>query len=186
MLISRVKSSILLATDVFLMQIRRLSYQALFEDSRWRHRRIASLIYELSMGYYLWTEARLKKNPRDWKFVQEHSLKPSEKIQQVAERARTMATTLWFEARPGHSATQQRDDIIATGQFTLCYSLILYVHRLEKKYEEEKKLLPPHLAALQTRMLADWEKFQVDPLWMVTGNHFAVQPPSTVSIDPTT
>lgn len=181
MLTARVKSSILLATDVFLMQIRRLSYQALFEDSRWRHRRIASLVYELSAGYYPWTEARLKKNPRDWKFVLENRLIPSEKIRQTAESARTMATTLWFETRSGHSANQQRDDIIATGQFTLCYSLILYLHRLEKK-----KPLPPHLIALQTRMLADWEKFQVDPLWMVAGNHFAVQPPSTVSIDPTT
>jgi len=186
MLTARVKSSILLATSVFLMQIRRLSYQLLFEDSRWRNRRIASLIYELSAGYYPWTEARLKKNPRDWKFVQQNHLTPSEKIQQTAESARTTATTLWFETRSGKSANQQRDDIIATGQFTLCYSLILYVHRLGKKYEDEKKQLPPHLAALQTRMLADWEKFQSNPLWLVAGNHFAVQPPSTVSIDPTT
>ncbi len=164
MLVARVKSSALLATSVFLKKIRSLSYELLFENNGWRNRRIASLIYELSQGYYPLTEARLRKNPDTWNFVKKKGLIPSPEIQKVAESARTMPTTLWFEARKDKTAAQQRDDIIATGQFTMCYNLLLHLNLLD---DPQTHPLPPYLTDMQARLLDDWEKFQKNPHWKV-------------------
>jgi hypothetical protein len=163
MIRARVDSTVILAADVYLKQIRRLTYRLFFNDPRYENRRSASLIYELSRTYYPRTEALLrdKKDQTEWQCVQAWKLFPSDAVQDVAEKARLMKTTLWFD---GTDAAGQRDGIIATGQFTMCYNLLLYLGKVERHLPGQ---FTRSLLDLRNRMLDDWNKFQENPAWMI-------------------
>lgn len=155
MIAARLSSVVLLSDDVFMRQIRRLTYQLFYGNRRWMHRRVTTLIYELSTNYYPITKARnsaWSPNPP-----------PSLAMQEVAETARKMPTTLWFDTTQVEAQT--RDRIIATGQFTTCYNLLKYIHDLE-----EAPIAPGYKAdldKLRKHLEEDWQAFQSNPLWMV-------------------
>lgn len=74
-----------------------------------------------------------------------------------------MATTLWYDK----TQPNRRDKIIATGQFTMCYNLMAYLADVK-----DVPMTPGHKAALEAlkaQLVADWQLFQTNPLWLV--NH---------------
>lgn len=155
MIAARLSSVVLLAGDVFMKQIRRLIYQQFYANKAYQNRRVTVLIYELSTKYYSVTKARNKK----WK----PSPEPSSALMAVAEEARNMATTLWFD--PNQVQADMRDKLIATGQFTMCYNLMAYIDEVRNV-----PMSPEHKAALErlnTQLLRDWQAFQTEPLGMV-------------------
>ncbi|GAB3756860.1 patatin-like phospholipase family protein [Spirosoma pomorum] len=153
MIAARTSSVVLLSGDVFMKQIRRLIYQQFYTSDTYKNRRMTVLIYELSTTYYKITKARNKQ----WS----PSPAPSETLMDIAEKARTMDTTLWFSK----SQLDMRDNIIATGQFTMCYNLMAYLNEMRRA-----PLSPAYRAALEelnVQLEADWKRFCSNPLWLV-------------------
>lgn len=159
MLSDRLNTVIILASDLFLKRIRRGDFERLFEDPAWRHRRASNFIYELSQSNRQNREERLGND--DWRGALKDSLSPSEKVEKMAETARLMSTTLWFD--PAHE--QALEAIIATGQFTTCYNLIQYLCRLERNsaYSSLPQVDQMHLMQLKTDLIADWQQFNQQP-----------------------
>jgi hypothetical protein len=60
------------------------------------------------------------------------------------------------------------DAIIACGQFNLCWNLLEYIDKIKRdptNTNENHQLF----VGCEDQILSDWEKFQVNPFWMVDG-----------------
>lgn len=144
---SRAKSVFILANDVYLKQIRRMYYDNLFTNKKYRNKVIQNTIYDLSRVNFD-TQPVINNSP----------LYPSQKLISVAEKARTMSTTLWFDSR--HQSEKVKESIIATGQFTTCYNLLLFLGKLK---ETDKT---PDIVELEALLRLDFETFNTDPFFM--------------------
>src|SRR5690606_30985349 len=135
MLKARITSVISMVLDVNLKQVRRLIYEMFFDDKQWDNRRMPNFIYELST-YNIESRTNRLNDPKrlGWTITAEEKMLLCEgldKIAPVAEKARTMGTTLWFDR--DDRADDQLANIIKTGQFTTCMNLLEYVISLERK-----------------------------------------------------
>lgn len=155
MLSARAESVLKMTTSIFMIQLRRMSYQLFYSQKKWENRRITATIYELSTKEYPTTEKRFKgKLPKTWMQI-EH---PSEALMQTAQQAREMGTTLWFD----ENNLDKRDKIIATGQFTMCFNLLVYLLEIEKVTK-----LSLSLKTLKNDSIQDWKRFNENPMWMI-------------------
>jgi predicted acylesterase/phospholipase RssA len=156
MIAARAESVLKMTTSIFMIQIRRLSYKLFYEHPEWENRRVTVLIYELSTKGFPDTKKRLeeKKLPDDLIKM----LTPTEKLSTLAQQAREMGTTLWFD----ENSMDKRDKIIATGQFTMCFNLLVYLFEIE-----QVKPLSVSLKKLQQDLVNDWNEFNENPMWMV-------------------
>ena len=155
MIVARAESVLKMTTSIFMIQIRRLSYQLFYEHPEWSNRRISVRIYEVSTQGFPDTESRLKeKLPKTWRQIPP----PSHQLLAIAQQAREMGTTLWFD----DENLDKRDKIIATGQFTMCYNLLVYLFEIEAI-----KALSGSLKKLQQDLLNDWIKFNENPNWLL-------------------
>jgi len=147
--------------DLFLKQIRRGQYNSLFSTPTLKDRGIACLVYEFSSVH----EARRLKNlgerDIDWWPSMQDRLMPSMEMKKIANSASSMGTTLWFSGND----VKKKDELIASGQFTTCYSLIKHIKRLQ--------ILKPELTGdadlneLLESMLSDWDHFKATPFFMI-------------------
>lgn len=160
MISARLRSTVILAADVYMKQIRRMHYQLFYENKKLDNRRVACLLHTLAETFYATPAGNTRKATSTSTCVARYDLHPSPVMRQIAADAQAMETTLWFDTAEVNG--ERRDKLIATGQFTLCYSLLLYLCSLE-----QKQPLSPALQALQRRMLTDWQAFQQDPMWLV-------------------
>lgn len=147
MIRSRAKSVLILANDVYLKQIRRMYYDALYADPLYKDRCVQNAIYDLSLINF--SPADLSTDP----------LHPSATLIAMAEKARNMGTTLWFDKN--HQAEKMKESIIASGQFTCCYNLLKYFN------EKKKGTLTTAETELKKQLLADWEQFNKKPGWLL-------------------
>lgn len=162
MIMARFKSVMMMTTDIYLKQIRRLYYDKIFKHSKLKKVAIMNSIYELSKA-----NQKLKKQKPDLKretgFSAEQPItthiKPSEAMMKVAEKARNMDTTLWFDQN--HISNNLKAAILATAQFTLCYNLINHLSQPEKEAE-----LTEAEQKLKTLLLKDWHSFHQDPYFL--------------------
>ena len=138
MLLSRIKSVFVLANDIYLKQIRRMYYEGLFGEDKFRSRIVQNAIYDLSKAKFPSTDPS-------------KPLQPSAVMIAMAEKARTMGTTLWFDEN--HRAQRMKECTIATGHFTTCYNLLKFFN----KKEEEK--LNSEIKELKKNLEADWKRF---------------------------
>ncbi|HVW95191.1 MAG TPA: patatin-like phospholipase family protein [Mucilaginibacter sp.] len=161
MLQTRLKSTLLITTDLFLKQIRRQYYAEFYNMPAYKNRVLSCLIYEFSAQH---AQSRLKNleiKDKEWWTKASKALAPSAQLQEVTTQATSIGTTLWF---PGGKQTM-RDNIIACGQFTMCYNLLKHIYRLEvldHKWAEDEQL-----QHLKKRLLADWKLFNDSPTQMV-------------------
>ena len=85
--------------------------------------------------------------------------------------ANQMPTTLWFTTREKQS--KMLDNLIASGQVTMCRNVIRYVERIrDGGYRDKVWALLGHedreaIAELYASAKVDWEKFLVDPFWLL-------------------
>lgn len=183
MIEARLKSVFMITSDVYLRQIRAHYYSKLFSDDKFRNIVVTNAIYDLSL---------VKQNARN---REEHSekengntlagreslsgktvLESSNKIIQVAEKARLVATTLWFDE---HSrGNDEKAAVVATGQFTLCYNLIKHLIKVRERAllvpsvtepvqnDSSKQVFDQDTTLLLEMLLKDWERFNEDPFWL--------------------
>ena len=173
MILARLKSVLLLANDIYLKQIRRHYYNMVYRDPDLSGLFISNAIYDLSLvkqkasadkdlvqviGFDSLNDAEDTQIPA-----------PSAALKKVAEKARLVPTTLWFDLN--NPDQQLRETIIATGQFTTCYNLLKYLIRLEKISSAsptgEVQPFGEDLRSLKNTMAADWKKFNEDPYFML-------------------
>lgn len=161
MTVNRINSLMKMTNDVFLKHIRRLNYRQVYNDDSWKNRRIMSAIYELADREKL--ARKVKKN------TMKEELLPSEAIEKVANRAKSMGTTLWFtkeELRKGEDNRNMAEAIIACGQFTLCWNLLLYIEKL-KVDSENTNTAHEALMICEPDLMKHWKKFQENPYWLI-------------------
>jgi hypothetical protein len=140
----RLRSLYALAANVFMSRIRRLGYQNAFVNEKYQDRLVVNLIYELTPG---------RQHPRvpEW-------LMPSDAQQQIARQATDVATLLWF-ARP-----EDLPNLVACGQFTLCFNLLAYILR---RYGPAPEAHPPEVREVFEKARRDWAEFQQRPCWLL-------------------
>jgi hypothetical protein len=157
----RLKSSLMLVSDLFLKQIRRGQYEHLLSKPIMKNRALVCLIYEFSSAH----QARRLKNLEDtdagWWEQMKTTLMPSAAMQTLVDEARTMGTTLWFD----DAQKDKKDKVIASGQLTACYNLIKHICRLETLHERYKQ--DADLQELKQGLLKDWKRFQQSPCFMI-------------------
>lgn len=172
MIRARLSSIFLLNDTVFLKNIRRLVYGIAYQDPRWQARLVTTLVYELAKRNRLY-RSRKPVLPAAGDQANVWAIEPDSPLEKTAENAASMATTLWFD--PSEMAANKLPDLIACGQFTVCYNLYEYITKLEiardaAKTAEEKE----HVAQidwsiiddLKRQLLADWIQFKNDPAWL--------------------
>jgi len=163
MLKVRIRSALRVAMEIYLLQIRRINYDSLYNDPQWAYKTKAVSIYELSKS----NENVLQRQFQRKKFTPEITrlLTPSPAVMSIAEIARKMGTTLWFPEMTDNNEINVRDSLIACGQFTMCYNLLEYILQIEEKFPEV--LTDPAIQLLKKEVLEDWAMFQKSPGFMI-------------------
>lgn len=136
------------------------------ELKHWRQFSLMNAIYLLSPknDYQriadLKAESWYKNNPavliNGKKISLAELMKPSPALQQVAELATEMDTSLWFDKN--HQQENRPAALIAAGQFTTCYSLLRYAFRFDSN--------DPYWSGLQNQLAKDWWEFNQAPFRM--------------------
>jgi hypothetical protein len=167
---NRITSVISMVSEVFMKQIRRQEYGRVYNDKEWRPRLIMNAIYELG-------SRRKKETDEDEKeFISEYMGAPSAKLVATADKAESMGTTLWFtteELQDKNNKRSKLNALIASGQFTACYNLLVYIEKTlwgkenSKGYKSFSDELKSEIQDLHIYLLSDWKKFNEDPFWMV-------------------
>lgn len=182
---ARVNSMLSMILDVNLKQTRRLIfdlfYGAFYGEKIWQNRRIFNVIYELStlniesrkqsiVGKFAGKSAGMAEDPVALLTDNCGALN------QIAERARTMGTTLWFDE--ADTEGKRMRDVVVSGQFTTCVQLLEYVLVIEQTllkqqndpaFEKQIDLDDAELnivATMKAQLLTDWEKFKAEPLFL--------------------
>lgn len=168
MLRARINSVLSMVLDINLKQVRRLIYEMFYKDPCWENRRVPNFIYELSTHNQISRENRIKSKKRmGWTATEEDRtllLGGLDEISPLAESARLMGTTLWFD-KPDTDAGRLRV-ITATGQFTTCVNLLEYVISLERKNLPLKKPEKDKLALIKAQLEKDFKRFKTEPCFM--------------------
>ncbi|MDQ1138626.1 patatin-like phospholipase family protein [Pedobacter agri] len=190
---TRLNSMLSLVMDINLKQTRRLIFDAFYGEfygvDVWQNRRVFNVIYELSEKNTVNRKAVLEtKFYKTYGFGQQTDenvwardcievlTSNCEALNVIAEKARTMGTTLW---------TDQKDldehrimDVVCAGQFTTCAKLLEYCMVVERILDNGVKN-PNHpiqiafdekeleiFQGLRTKIQLDWDEFKNDPYFL--------------------
>lgn len=152
---TRIDSVTNMASDINLKHARRLIFNAFFDEPKWRGRRCANFIYELSTFNSASRERRINSYEK-WTSVEKQALllPQGHPLEVMAETARTMGTTLWFSK----SEKEKLEKIVLTGQFSACANLLEYVINLQKDIElnSEQRI---KITGIQKQLEDDWDRF---------------------------
>jgi predicted acylesterase/phospholipase RssA len=147
----RAMSAAKMVMDIFLRRIRRLQLNALYASPKWNGRIKDNNIYALS-----------HKSTAEIGF----------RMTEVVNNANTMPTSLWFTEE--QKANHMLDDLIACGQFTLCYNLLEYCKELQTKefqgqnvWEKTPQEQQQRIEALEKQLEDYWKQFMIDPYWLL-------------------
>ncbi len=141
MMSTRLSSTWALTGTIFLNRIRSLGYSLLENRDDLKGRVIKNEIFDI-------VEQENKASV--------HA--PSAQMLAVAQRASTMETQLWYDDE------DQLKDLVATGQFTICYNLLEHIDRLRAARGDEDLN-----TALYTKASEDWEILKEDPFAFIEG-----------------
>ncbi len=157
LLLNREKSLVHLLKVIFMKPIRQMRYKALYEDERWKNRRITNAIYELTADYGSWKSKLDKGKIPDW-------LAPSEEMQKISKLATDMGTTLWFTA--DDKLNKVPEALFACGQYNICMNLLEYIDKLKKDMTNTTEA-HKYIMQFEDKLMEDWRKFKNNPKWMV-------------------
>jgi len=177
MLKARAASVLTLSMDVNLKETRRLIYNMFFGDPFWANRRVYNVIYELSSFNIANRTVRINGRLK-WNATPEEKsilLDGLGLMNKIAEEARNMGTTLWFDAQAQQN--QMLKKIVACGQFTTCANLLEYIFSLLSNHKHGLLIIPDDelqkIQKLQEQVSADWERFKRDPYFLFEGFNWA-------------
>lgn len=102
-----------------------------------------------------WEYETAPVSPTDGRLMKD-VLQPSPRLRAIIDSAVEMETTLWFDA--SHTERQIPQAIVIAGQATMCFQMLLTVHRFSSSGEDWE--------SLKGRLALDWEKFCDRPGWL--------------------
>lgn len=161
---ARLRSLGMLLNHVFMNQIRRQHYGAIYDKDNMEVGIISCMVYELATR----NNANLDKSmtrKRDRAKQAGHadlwdmavaSLHPTPAMQKVAESAASIETTLWFDP----ASASKLDDLIACGRFTMCFNLLVYLAEVEAKTGS----LDEGLSLLRVQLTSSWNSYIQMPM----------------------
>lgn len=160
----RITSLSILMQEVFLKVVRRLNYNKLYEDDRYHFRRITTLIRGLTEDDFTKYKSSIGKDD-----TVSYDSFVGPKIADTVKAASGFGTTLWF------TETENMNDVlhklVATGQLTLCFNMIIYLNRWlndqEGHFDRLSAIEQNRIRSLHEQCMEDWTRFRNDPLWMV-------------------
>ncbi len=149
---------------VFLERIRHLHYDKTYdEDKDWAFRTCSNLIYHLPKN-----GSKIEVSP--------NVVGVSIALKKVVLKANKMKTTLWFTDKETIK-NERLNDLIVTGQATICSKLIAYLNvRLEKSQpptDINKEYYPltnetkTEIQLLLNQLNADFVRFNENPYWLI-------------------
>lgn len=160
---NRISSVVTMVSDVNLKQIRRLVNDLFYQNRLFDNRRCSNYIYEYSTMNFVARKNRVM-NSKHWPPDMKELMIPTVAMQTVAEGARTMGTTLWFDKEDTDQHMLRK--LVACGQFTVCGSLLEYILDLEANEKVWKSLAPEvqgDVLALKKNLIDDWRLLQSKP-----------------------
>lgn len=168
LIMDRVNSLLTLLTSVFLKVVRRLNYNRLYEEDSYQFRRVSTLIKCLTRENLASANSSIKE--RKGFFTGNYDADVGPAIQAVVEEAAAFGTTLWFTEQEKLDNVLKK--LVATGQMTMCFNLLLYIEQLKyAKDEQQYASLDPQvredIEALYSQCLSHWAIFRVDPMFLV-------------------
>jgi hypothetical protein len=165
---ARMASMLSMLLDINLKQTRRLIYEMFYNDATWENRRMPNFIYELSTYNSVARKNRFNNPTRlKWNATDADKqlfLTGYDEINKVAEDARTMGTTLWFDEKDERD--QRLKKIIAAGQFTTCCNLLEYLISIERKGIHFNEAVTSKLKQIKAKLTTDLGLFKTDPFFM--------------------
>jgi predicted acylesterase/phospholipase RssA len=173
MLKARLSSMLTMVLDINLKQVRRLIYELFYENKQWQDRRSQNAIYDISTFNKNNRRFRIEKKEIErldgttTTFTAEEKellLNGCEAMEAIAEAARNMGTTLWFDETDKKSDMLKK--IICCGHFTTCANLLEYVMVLEKRGLTFAPEVAQQLQDIRTQITAHWIKFKADPYFL--------------------
>ncbi|MBN9384604.1 MAG: hypothetical protein J0H74_27870 [Chitinophagaceae bacterium] len=172
MLKTRLNSTLSMVMDINLKQTRRLIFDIFFGNfygqDVWMNRRAFNVIYELSAFNKASREKSIRKKFAGDTAAQSVLLDGCLELNAVAEEARNMGTTLWYDHKDAKDKKMMK--VVACGQFTTCAKLLEYALDLEQTMKEEEALPEAQRSILlsqEERKLFDKVKGQLESDWDV-------------------
>lgn len=170
LLSDRANSVLTLNLNVFLKRIRYLLYNQFLDAGRKTFRVKTNHVYDLAFS----NDTNRLENSND-----PTAYAPSTNIQIVSQCAFEMGTTLWFDDPEDCNQAA----LIACGQFTTCYNLLIYISRMKKGapsyFSELGEEFQNKINKLETTLNDYYSKFKGDPFYLynslgvdVFGNEF--------------
>lgn len=157
MIEERGTSSLIMISDIFLKQIRRLNYDLLYKDDSLKNRRLTTLIYELTEDQY----HKGYSDEKEMDVKEELINEPNQVIFDAAKLACEMETTLWFTEKDRE--VLRLKNLVACGQFTACYNLLKYCIDLKKNNASVDIVLLDQMIGIFQN---DWNRFLKNPYYM--------------------
>lgn len=142
----RFSSTSLIFSSIFLRQIRRTTYNSLYNIEGWINKIVANNIYSMIV----------EENEMDESvklFMQTHPL--SNQLRDIVKEVSNFDTTLWFTEEDEKNGILKK--LIACGQFTMCFNLIKYFVRNYKNNEFKE---------IRDDLEKDFEMFNQDAYWL--------------------
>lgn len=162
---ARITSVITMVMDINLKQVRRLIYELLYGNPKWDDRRRQNAIYDMSSFNKSNRRYRIDRmNPPLSAADKSLLLDGCEAIEQVAEAARNMGTTLWFDDKDDKGEMLKK--IISCGQFTTCGNLLEYVMALQQKNLPFTPAVAAQLQAIRQQLESHWQQFKANPYFL--------------------
>jgi predicted acylesterase/phospholipase RssA len=173
LIMDRINSLITLLTSVFLKVVRRLNYNRLYEDDVYQFRRFSTLIKCLTRDNLV---KGINETRKAGFFTGDYDTDIGHEIQQVVEEASAFGTTLWFTEQQLLDNVLKK--LVATGQVTMCYNMILYIEQLKNskddQYAKLNEQVRTDIDALYAQCTSDWALFRQHPMFLVELNEASV------------
>jgi hypothetical protein len=168
LIMDRINSLLTLLSSVFLKVVRRLNYNRLYEEETYRYRRISTLIKCLTRDNLAGANSGAKDKKGFFTGSYDADIGPA--IEAVVDEAGAFGTTLWFTEQEKLDNVLKK--LVATGQMTLCYNLILYLEQLksvkdQQQYASLDPLVRQNIEVLYAQCMSDWIMFREDPMFLV-------------------
>lgn len=151
----RASSLLNMSESVVMAYLHRLSLDKLYGNNSWNNRILLSAENTLSNGGKWETVSR--------KYKIKSMYIPSDKILANTYETVKMDTTLWFTEEQVSSGLPEK--VVACGQYTLCWNLIMYIKKLRANGENTNEC-HQELMKLERMLIKDWKNFNDNPLFM--------------------
>ena len=162
MIKNRISSAATMILDINLKQVRRLINDLFYSNDLFEDRRCTNYIYEYSVQNYASKSSRI--NHKKWDKADKVLMLPSSVMRTVAETAREMGTTLWFDGNDRREDKLKK--LISCGRFTVCGSLLEYILDLKcnpSAWNLIDRETQKDLGELETQLRKDWKAYLVKP-----------------------